>query len=170
MGTTPNLNLPYPELSDTPDVPRDIKALALALDGVSARSMVVRLAADTGVSGRETWQKANLSVVADAWGVSEHLAAENGGITVMKKGLCILTADLTMTPVAAVRIAVAGQPLSYGYLPAPLGAAAVTTMRVVPAGALVTMELYAYPGSGAITVAGGDGKTRLGVIWLHGVT
>jgi len=32
MGTTPNLRLPYPELTDSPDVPRDIKALALALD------------------------------------------------------------------------------------------------------------------------------------------
>ena len=32
MGTTPNFHLPYPELTDSPDVPRDIKALALALD------------------------------------------------------------------------------------------------------------------------------------------
>jgi hypothetical protein len=32
MGTTPNLSLPYPELSDSPDVPRDIKALAEDVD------------------------------------------------------------------------------------------------------------------------------------------
>lgn len=32
MGNTPNLSLPYPELSDTADVPRDIKALADAAD------------------------------------------------------------------------------------------------------------------------------------------
>lgn len=32
MGQTPNLSLPYPELDDSADVPRDIKALAVALD------------------------------------------------------------------------------------------------------------------------------------------
>lgn len=32
MGQTPNLSLPYPELGDSADVPRDIKALADALD------------------------------------------------------------------------------------------------------------------------------------------
>jgi microcystin-dependent protein len=35
MGQTPNLSLPYPELGDTGDVPRDIKALAEAVDGSS---------------------------------------------------------------------------------------------------------------------------------------
>jgi microcystin-dependent protein len=35
-GTTPNLNLPYPIPGDTVDVPRDIKALADALDPVGA--------------------------------------------------------------------------------------------------------------------------------------
>jgi hypothetical protein len=37
MGTTPNLGLPYPELSDTPDVPRDIRALAMAIDQAQVR-------------------------------------------------------------------------------------------------------------------------------------
>lgn len=32
MGTTPNRGLPFPEDPDTPNVPRDIKALAMALD------------------------------------------------------------------------------------------------------------------------------------------
>lgn len=35
MGTTPTLELPYPELDDTADVPRDIKALADAVDAQS---------------------------------------------------------------------------------------------------------------------------------------
>jgi microcystin-dependent protein len=35
MGQTPNLSLPYPELGDSADVPRDIKALADALDAQS---------------------------------------------------------------------------------------------------------------------------------------
>lgn len=35
MGTTPTLALPYPELSDTADIPRDLKALADALDAQS---------------------------------------------------------------------------------------------------------------------------------------
>lgn len=33
MGTTPRLGLPYPEPTASVDVPRDIKALALKLDG-----------------------------------------------------------------------------------------------------------------------------------------
>ena len=37
MGTTPTRKLPYPELSDSPDVPRDIKALALAVDDALPR-------------------------------------------------------------------------------------------------------------------------------------
>jgi hypothetical protein len=32
MGQTPTRKLPYPELTDSPDVPRDIKALAMALE------------------------------------------------------------------------------------------------------------------------------------------
>lgn len=32
MGLTTNAALPYPEMSDTPNVPRDIKALAEKLD------------------------------------------------------------------------------------------------------------------------------------------
>ena len=38
MGTTPNLGLPYPEDPDTPNVPRDIKALATKLDGLLGRA------------------------------------------------------------------------------------------------------------------------------------
>lgn len=34
MKTTPNLSLPYPELTDTADVPRDIEALAVTLDAL----------------------------------------------------------------------------------------------------------------------------------------
>jgi microcystin-dependent protein len=36
MPSTPTLGLPYPAPSDTADVPRDMQALALALDGSSA--------------------------------------------------------------------------------------------------------------------------------------
>lgn len=36
MGTTPTVALPYPELTDTPDVPRDVKALADKLDTILA--------------------------------------------------------------------------------------------------------------------------------------
>ena len=36
MGSTPNLALPYPELSDNADVPQDIRALADKLDAILA--------------------------------------------------------------------------------------------------------------------------------------
>ena len=50
-GTTPNLALPYPELSDTADVPRDIKALADALD-TRGRQIVTTLPSSP-VDGQE---------------------------------------------------------------------------------------------------------------------
>lgn len=40
MPTTPNLDLPYPDLADSPDVPRDLHALALAIDGLNIGHMV----------------------------------------------------------------------------------------------------------------------------------
>lgn len=43
MGTTPNLLLPYPEITDPADVPKDIKALAVKLDGVAAAPPVTSL-------------------------------------------------------------------------------------------------------------------------------
>lgn len=46
MGATPNYGFPFPELADTPDVPRDMGALAgavdAALDGVADRTLVQR--------------------------------------------------------------------------------------------------------------------------------
>lgn len=35
MGVTPHLGLPYPELGDSPDVPRDIKGLAVKIESVT---------------------------------------------------------------------------------------------------------------------------------------
>lgn len=40
MPDTPNLNLPYPGLADSPDVPRDIQALAFAIDTLNVGHMV----------------------------------------------------------------------------------------------------------------------------------
>jgi hypothetical protein len=40
MGTTPNRNLPYPELSDPADVPADMKELADAVDAVLTMTVV----------------------------------------------------------------------------------------------------------------------------------
>jgi hypothetical protein len=41
MGQTPKLSLPYPEIDDSADVPRDVKALADALDGIVASKNLV---------------------------------------------------------------------------------------------------------------------------------
>lgn len=45
MGETTRYGLPYPELTDTPDVPRDIAALANELDGVVLPSLAAPRAA-----------------------------------------------------------------------------------------------------------------------------
>lgn len=42
MATTPNFALPYPIPTDTPDVPRDLQALAVKLDGTSLPSLQLR--------------------------------------------------------------------------------------------------------------------------------
>lgn len=60
MGQTAKFNLPYPELTDTPDVPRDMKALADAVEG----------ALGGGGEGRPnttTILKENLTIGSSAW-------------------------------------------------------------------------------------------------------
>lgn len=42
MATTPNFALPYPAGTDTPDVPRDMQALAVKLDGTALPSLQAR--------------------------------------------------------------------------------------------------------------------------------
>jgi hypothetical protein len=54
MGTTPNLNLPYPELTDSPDVPRDIKALALAVEAKLPRIATGHVSAPGTADGAAT--------------------------------------------------------------------------------------------------------------------
>lgn len=49
MGTTPNLILPYPEPSASVDIPRDIKALALAVDARLANVLATTMPAASGV-------------------------------------------------------------------------------------------------------------------------
>lgn len=49
MPTTPRLLLPYPESTDTADVPRDIKALADRVEALSAYIRQADFAADAGV-------------------------------------------------------------------------------------------------------------------------
>ena len=53
MPTTPNLELPYPTLSDTADVPADIEALAAAVDAslAAGRLLAVKYYAPAGAGG-----------------------------------------------------------------------------------------------------------------------
>ena len=52
MPTTPNYALPYPTLSDTPDVPRDIQALASKVDTAILATKNAFQAADTNIDKR----------------------------------------------------------------------------------------------------------------------
>ena len=56
MGTTARLALPYPELSDSADVPRDVRALADKLDGfTSMQPPVVTNLPGSPVDGQEVY-------------------------------------------------------------------------------------------------------------------
>ena len=69
MPTTPTLALPYPALSDTADVPRDIQALATKLDGYSSlRPPAVSSLPASPVDGQECYFTADA-----ANGVQWHL-------------------------------------------------------------------------------------------------
>lgn len=62
MPNTSNLNLPYPEASDTVDVPRDIQALADALD---TRAIAVSASTSAPASPAEgmLWYQTNTDKV-----------------------------------------------------------------------------------------------------------
>jgi hypothetical protein len=58
MGTTPNLALPYPELTDPADVPADIKRLADKLDALVHPALVTALPGSP-VDGQECYYQAD---------------------------------------------------------------------------------------------------------------
>lgn len=59
-STTPNLALPYPVPADTVDVPRDMQALALKLDGISAmQPALVSSLPGSPVDGQEIYYLAD---------------------------------------------------------------------------------------------------------------
>jgi hypothetical protein len=60
MGNTPTLILPYPELTDTADVPRDVKALADRLDKMGGILAFGTWASNTVTSGTSFAAGANL--------------------------------------------------------------------------------------------------------------
>lgn len=60
MPSTPNLALPYPGLTDAPNAPSQVQALALALDAIMATQAAALLFTnaanfDTPTSGTATW-------------------------------------------------------------------------------------------------------------------
>lgn len=59
MPTTPVYALPYPVLSDTADVPRDIQALATRLDGLALVPPVVTSLPGSPVDGQEVYYQAD---------------------------------------------------------------------------------------------------------------
>lgn len=67
MGTTPTYALPYPELTDTADVPRDVKALADKVDGLLQPKLVTALPG-APVDGQEIYyQSAAMATDGMAW-------------------------------------------------------------------------------------------------------
>lgn len=75
MGQTTNYQLPYPELGDTADVPRDVKALAVKLDGfTSIRPPVVTSLPGSPVDGQQVLYRFSTASGAGVW----HLVYDAG--------------------------------------------------------------------------------------------
>src|SRR4029078_8953716 len=104
---TPNRHIPYPELGDSADVPRDIKALALSLDsggavGVNVLSQVqVR---DIGEQGQRRAGRVlaatdftNMGLVARAglWNLGDLTDASGNGRVLSNKGGVAFTTGIT---------------------------------------------------------------------------
>jgi hypothetical protein len=67
MGTTPNLAIPYPELTDPADVPADVKKLAQRLDVIAAGALVTALPSSP-VDGQEVYyQNAAMATLGVLW-------------------------------------------------------------------------------------------------------
>ena len=75
MGNTPNLKLPYPEGTDAPDIPRDIAALANAIDALMASTSWAPVTYENG------WTAYNSST----WGTVQYMKDRAG--VVRFKGL-----------------------------------------------------------------------------------
>jgi hypothetical protein len=88
MGTTPIAGLPFPELTDIPDIPQDIEDLANAVDTVSIPRFATTTARDAAitapVAGQECW-------VTD-WGFTYY----NGTAWIAKPLKIIKTTDQTI--------------------------------------------------------------------------
>lgn len=73
MPTTPTFALPYPTLSDTADVPRDIQALATRLDGLALVPPIVTSLPGSPIDGQEVYYQADATN-----GVYWHLRYRSG--------------------------------------------------------------------------------------------
>jgi hypothetical protein len=169
MGQTPIHGFPYPELSDPPNVPADMKKLAEAVEsGIppSVRTLTAFLTTDSGLPATSQWYPVNLGSTSSVYKNQGYLELSNGKITVLRKGVCIVIGLVHINVEAALRILENGQPLTAAYIRLPLGAGGTSTMGVFSAGTVLALEAYAYAGTG-ITVVGGSKNTRLSVLFLH---
>lgn len=92
MGSTPNLGLPYPEQADTPDVPRDIRALAVKVDDTVAD---INATVEALLTARRVWFGSGGSASATgpiALGTAtlidpEYVSRSGEMLTILKTGL-----------------------------------------------------------------------------------
>lgn len=139
--TTPRLALPYPVTADTADVPRDMGALAGALDGHTAQDYSgiaanrpgaaavpagsFYFATDTGVLSRS--DGAAWGIVGPADGSVSTAKLADGAVTTLKLAdLNVTTAKLADAAVTAAKMATAAQ---YARL---LGVAALSVYSIGP--------------------------------------
>ena len=115
--TTPNRGLPYPELGDSADVPRDIKALALALDSGGASGLNVLSQAQVRDIGEQGQRRAGrvltatdftnmgLSAPLGLWNLGDLTDASGNGRVLSNKGGVAFTSGITGAALEAAQFA-----------------------------------------------------------------
>ena len=116
-STTPNRHLPYPELGDSADVPRDIKALALALDSGGSTGVSVLSQAQVRDVGEQSQRRAGrvltaadftnmgLSAPLGLWDLGDLTAASGNGRILSNKGGVGFTTGITGSAIEAAQFA-----------------------------------------------------------------
>jgi hypothetical protein len=93
MGNTPKYRLPYPELTDPPNVPSDVKKLADAVETAldSTKAVLHASSASPVAVSATVWTPLDVAVQDEAFNVAGWLSLSSNGILVSKNCVAIVS-------------------------------------------------------------------------------
>lgn len=178
MPNTPVYGLPYPQPSDTPDVPRDMQALALAVEadldtfdaGAAAPTLRIRQNADqafgTGVTTNMTWTPDPAYPAANAAGF---LTYGTNSIVTARAGvfLAVLNGSGTGGRFSWRLLITGGNYRARGVGAADFNVASMSTVELCAAGIAFTANAFGYT-SGTLTIDSTTAAHGMTVTYLGG--